>query len=193
MKQTPRFYAKLILVIIGLTVLCSLFSFQEQGCGVDRRAVKVLNDTDASKITFFARRAEIADMVKFKCPEKVSRTLPRFGNEFYVYQFNCIIKEYRKEDDGDYHLVLQDAGDSAKTMVGEILNPNCDDLKNNPHLQEYITVRAEFEKCILPKNKVKEGYYKLKGVCFFDRVHGQLGVAKNGVELHPILSFTKFK
>jgi hypothetical protein len=192
MRQTPRFYAKLILVIIGLTVLCSLFSFQEEGCGVDRRLVKTLNDTDAKKISFTAMRTDVSDMVKFKCPEKISRTLPRFGKEFNFYQLNCTIKEY-KEDDGDYHLVLQDAGDTTKTMVGEILNPTCDDLKNNPHLQEYITVRADFEKCILPKNKVKSGYYKLKGVCFFDKVHGQLGAAKNGVELHPILSFTKFK
>jgi hypothetical protein len=190
MKQTPRFYAKLILVIIGLTILCSLVSFQEQACGVDRRAVKVLNDTDAKKINFTARRAEISDMIKFKCPEKVSRTLPRFGNEFYTYQFSCKIKEYRKEDDGDYHLVLEN---DSITMVGEIINPTCDDLKNNPHLQDYIKVRSEFEKCILPNHKVKEGYYKLKGVCFFDKVHGQLGAAKNGVELHPILSFIKFK
>jgi hypothetical protein len=27
------------------------------------------------------------------------------------------------------------------------------------------------------------------GVAFFDRLHGQDGVAENGIELHPILSF----
>jgi len=28
----------------------------------------------------------------------------------------------------------------------------------------------------------------LRGVTFFDVVHGQLGVAPNGVELHPVVS-----
>jgi len=26
------------------------------------------------------------------------------------------------------------------------------------------------------------------GVLFFDKLHGQLGVAPNGVELHPVIS-----
>ena len=180
-------------LILSIPLWLSLSFKQEQGCGVDRRAVKVLNDTDAKNISFTAMRTDVVDMTKFKCPEKISRTLPRFEKEFNVYQLNCTIREYRKEEDGDYHLVLQQADDTTITIVGEIINPTCDDLKNNPHLQEYITVRAEFEKYILPKNKVKGGYYKLKGVCFFDRPHGQLGAAKNGVELHPILSLTKFK
>lgn len=193
MKRTGSFYARMIFVIISLIVLTSLVSFNETSCGIDRRDVKSLNDTSAKKINFTPKRAEVSDMVKLIPPSKISNNTPRFGDEFSSYQFNCTIREYRKEEDGDYHLVLQQADDTSITMVGEILNPTCDDLKNNPHLQEYITVRTEFEKYILPKNKVKGGYYKLKGVCFFDRPHGQLGCAKNAVELHPILSFIKFK
>jgi hypothetical protein len=30
----------------------------------------------------------------------------------------------------------------------------------------------------------------ITGVAFFDSVHGQRGVAPNGIELHPVLSFS---
>jgi hypothetical protein len=28
----------------------------------------------------------------------------------------------------------------------------------------------------------------VRGVGFFDKIHGQTGVARNGIELHPVLS-----
>ena len=34
-----------------------------------------------------------------------------------------------------------------------------------------------------------QGKVSLSGVGFFDLIHGQGGVATNGIELHPILSF----
>jgi hypothetical protein len=190
MKKVILLTLWMLVLQVPVWVSLSFTEKQEQGCGIDRRDVKSLNDTDAKKISFTARRAEISDLILFAPPSKINSKTPRFGSEFYVYQINCTIREYRKEDDGDYHLVLQATGDTT-TMVGEILNPECPDLKNSPHLQDYIKVRAEFEKYILPKNKVKSGYYKLKGVCFFDKPHGQLGCAKNAVELHPILSFIR--
>jgi hypothetical protein len=35
------------------------------------------------------------------------------------------------------------------------------------------------------------GTATISGVAFFDVIHGQRGVAPNGIELHPALSFTK--
>ncbi len=32
---------------------------------------------------------------------------------------------------------------------------------------------------------------RVTGVLYFDRVHGQIGVAPNGVELHPVLAIEK--
>jgi hypothetical protein len=34
------------------------------------------------------------------------------------------------------------------------------------------------------------GTATVSGVGFFDRIHGQRGVAPNGIELHPVLAFT---
>ena len=56
-------------------------------------------------------------------------------------------------------------------------------------MNSFKAVREEFEKVKLPNNKVQSGIYTLMGVCFFDKIHGQLGVAPNGVELHPIMDF----
>jgi hypothetical protein len=33
------------------------------------------------------------------------------------------------------------------------------------------------------------GSARITGVGFFDRIHGQAGVAPNGIELHPALGF----
>lgn len=41
---------------------------------------------------------------------------------------------------------------------------------------------------IRPRNQIK---LRVTGVVFFDRVHGQVGVACNGVELHPVLDIEK--
>jgi hypothetical protein len=37
--------------------------------------------------------------------------------------------------------------------------------------------------------KKLHGKAVLKGVAFFDILHGQTGVAPNGIELHPVLRF----
>ena len=34
------------------------------------------------------------------------------------------------------------------------------------------------------------GTATISGVGFFDQIHGQTGVAPNGVELHPVVSFS---
>ena len=34
------------------------------------------------------------------------------------------------------------------------------------------------------------GTATIDGVGFFDRLHGQAGVAPNGIELHPVLRFS---
>jgi len=57
--------------------------------------------------------------------------------------------------------------------------------------------RADFLKLVphrpLPRYSklVKPIPVHLVGVPFFDKLHGQTGVAPNGVELHPVLSITK--
>jgi hypothetical protein len=36
--------------------------------------------------------------------------------------------------------------------------------------------------------RVTPGFYTITGVGFIDKVHGQLGHADNGIEIHPVFS-----
>lgn len=186
----------LILIAVGFMAI-ALVPVGE-GCGIERREVKALLDKDASQIKWTPITSNIKTLVSFVQPfpvkDKKFNKNVRFGYEFNVYEIKCKIREFRKEDDGDYHLVLVDINDSTRTMIGEILNPECPDLLNSQYTSALNNAREEFEMFKLPKNKVMEGIYTITGVCFFDHIHGQLGVAPNGVEIHPIMDIvTDFK
>ena len=181
MKQTPRFYAKLILIIIGLFIVTSALSFKADVGS--RRDIRTLSDTGATNIYFTTKRYEVSEIFALFSPT-VQIKKHRFGAEYNTYQTNCIIKKYTKAENGDYQLLLQGDEDSLY-ISAEILNPDNEDLKGNPHLPEYVRTRQEFEKYIdTTRQKARSGYYKIIGVCFFD---------KSGAGLKPILFINKFK
>ncbi len=192
MKNNLRTNLIILFAGIALVIFNSFNGFQQSDCGKDRQNIKTLTDSAAKSVNYNPRRSDINELINLAKPPKISNDLPRSTYEYNTYVINCYIREYRLEADGDYHLVLQDMDDSTKTIIGEIVNPECDLVKKSTHLNEFIVAREEFSKYILKNNQVKSGIFRIYGVCFFDKSHGQLGVAKNGVELHPILSFKKF-
>jgi hypothetical protein len=88
------------------------------------------------------------------------------------------------EADSDYHLVLSSG---AKTMIAEIPSPTC--VTGGPLQSGIANARAEFDARLMSSH----GFQKVSvpvmvtGVGFFDRIHGQTGVAASGIELHPVL------
>jgi len=178
-----------------LLIIISLLSFRNDCGGKQRWDVKTLSDKESNKIVWIPKYTTVKALTKliqsYPVDDKKFNKDIRFGYEFYVYEINCKIKEYIKEEDGDYHLVLVDLKDTTSTMIGEILNPECDSLKNSKFIKSYREVRSEFEKYILPKGKVEDIKFAIIGVCFFDKIHSQKGVAPNGVELHPIMDLIK--
>lgn len=180
-----------------LTICSAFIKLPDGSCGAERRDVKALLDKESSKIKWGTNKTTVKAMSKlvqlFPKDKKFDKKI-RFGYEFNVYELKCRIREFRKEEDGDYHLVLMDINDTTCTIVGEIVNPECPDLVGSQYMGAFKNTREEFEMFKLPKNKVMEGVYTITGVCFFDFVHGQLGVAPNGVEIHPIMDIvTDFK
>src|SRR5205823_14690628 len=92
-------------------------------------------------------------------------------------------------DDVDYHMVLQDP--TGNTMVTEIPSPACDG-STSPFDAAVAAVRAKFDAHF--STNPANGFFQtanvpvqMKGVGFFDFIHGQTGVAPNGIELHPLL------
>lgn len=162
-------------------------------CGGDERwDVKTLTDVDVKKVDFKADTVSVDYLIKIQPDRKISNKLPRFGIEFKSYVVVCGVREYRREEDGDYHLVLYDIKDTAKTMIGEIPLTFCSSVAKSKYAKKFEQATDYFEeKMIDKKYKVKKGVYKIYGVAFYDKKHGQLGLAPNGIEIHPILSIKK--
>lgn len=163
--------------------------------GADRWAVKTLTDSSAKKIRLTAIKSSVLEMRSFRPGRKISGKTPRFAEEFKTYEIICRIPEYLREDDGDFHLVLADTLYPDSTIIGEIPNPLCPTVQKSSQINKIASAAAYFVENVKAKGagKIKPGIYKVKGVCFYDRVHGQKGGAKNGIELHPILSIKKVK
>lgn len=197
MLRTNVYGLKNILkIILAAIILIIIFGFKDDCGGKQRWSVKILTDKESSKINWTPKHTIIKYLTQLEQPfpiddKKFNKNI-RFGYEFNVYEIICTVKEYIKEDDGDYHLVLVDISDTTMTMVGEIPNPQCDSTKKSNFINAFTIVRNDFEKYASDKEKLKSMRFLITGVCFFDKIHGQKGAAKNGVELHPIMDIIKF-
>ena len=167
------------------------FSGYGQICGgIDQWDLKTMTDVYANNVKLTPIKTTVAELRKIPAPIKC---LSRTEEELKTYQVDCKIVDYRLEEDGDYHLVLIDLKDTTLTIVAEIPDYTCPSVAQSKQASKYKKARDEFEKHKAPNKKVKDGIYRVVGVCFFDKIHGQLGISDNGIELHPVLKFAKIK
>lgn len=83
------------------------------------------------------------------------------------------LRSFKLEDDSDIHLVRHQGGDD---VAAKMLRAR----------------RALIAACGTPVTgsfRSLNGSATITGVAFFDVIHGQTGVAPNGIELHPVLGF----
>jgi hypothetical protein len=106
--------------------------------------------------------------------------------ETTVFTLNGTLTQYKLEDDSDYHVVLSDA--AGRTMIAEIPLPGCVG-SGSPFAPGIANARSEFNARLTATTSFKTANIpvQIKGVGFFDFIHGQTGVAPNGIELHPVL------
>lgn len=181
--------------ILGLAflVFCSVAGNAQ--CGVERTPVKDLKDPDAKAVNLTPRAATVAELRQQTAPVKWGNAMARQQTERQVYDVQAQIIGYKFEADGDrdYHVVLSTPGKPAETMILEIPHPDCAPPE---YAKQFAALRA-FIDGLGPKPSPK--FVTLKtpvpvtasGVLFFDKIHGQKGVAPNGVELHPALKLTR--
>jgi hypothetical protein len=103
-----------------------------------------------------------------------------------VYQVHATLTQYKLEADSDYHLVLSDG--SGHTMIAEIPDPAC--VGSTSVLTSSIQkARGQFDAKYTATTSFKTANVAVTvtGVGFFDFLHGQTGVAPNGIELHAVL------
>ena len=157
-------------------------------CGVERWSVKVGTDPDAPLVNLINPVTQTISYLRGltapASPPLNARVQPPETTEFVV---DATLVQYKLENDSDYHLVIQDA--AGNTMIAEVPDPACV-ASSSSFVNQIKSARAQFDANYTATSSFQTANIpvRLSGVGFFDFLHGQTGVAPNGIELHPLLN-----
>ena len=186
MRRLQRLSLPLLLLLI-LTLL-SLFSTRAAAqCGVERWSVKTGTDSTVGLVNLNSTTpTTIAQMIGLTPPNPLPPDTRVPPNEATVWVINATLTMYKLESDSDYHLILQDS--SGNTMISEIPAPSCVG-SGSPFLPGITNARSQMDAKFTVTTSFQTANIPVQvtGVGFFDFLHGQTGVAPNGIELHPVL------
>jgi hypothetical protein len=167
-------------------------------CGTERWAVKTVADSGWTVLQA-TWRAPVATTVTalraLHAPPKDS-LLPagRYGIvERTVYSVRAVVIGWKVESDSDFHIVIADPATPKTTMIVEVPNPHCAQMCSSPAIAAVTAARAAVVAALgKPSTRFRKLTIRRRatiiGVGFLDFLHGQTGVAPNGVELHPVLA-----
>jgi hypothetical protein len=172
-----------VLIIIGI-----LFSPQLFGqCGVERWQVKTGTDSDAGSVNLNSSTPNtIASLTALARPSSIPPTSRIQSTETTLWSLNATLSEFKLEGDSDIHLVIVD--ESGNSMIAEIPDPSC--VGSGSSFASGISnARSQFTSQFTPSTSFQTVNVpvQIKGIGMFDFLHGQTGVAPNGIELHPVL------
>jgi hypothetical protein len=175
--------------LIALAISICAFSATPdlRACGVERWSVKTGTDADVGKINFASTTPQtIATMRSWTAPNPIPANNRVSPFETTVWVLNATLTQYKLEDDQDYHLVLKDA--SGLTMIAEIPAPSCVGT-GSPFASGVSQARATFDAMFNATTSFQTANVpvQITGLGMFDFLHGQTGVAPNGIEIHSIL------
>jgi hypothetical protein len=188
---------KRFLSLLFVLVVLSLQANAQCGvhCGTERWKVKTLTDTTAGNIDPTETARSITQLRNLTRPS--NGNLPDetrvAATELKTFRITGRVIRFKREDDKDIHVVLAQTNSLDNTIVVEFANPVCADVCSSPELERIRQARQDFiNKFGNPTTKFKTPAKVTKiqvvGVGFFDRLHGQSGMAPNGIEIHPVLS-----
>src|ERR1043166_6774467 len=178
-----RLRRSLFLAVLLLVVPTTLFA----QCGVERWPGNAGTDADVGLVNLnSSTNTTIAALRAPAAPSPIpanNRVTPWETTEWVL---SATLTLYKLESDSDYHLVLQDA--NGLTMIVEIPSPTCVGA-GSPFLPGITNARNEFNARFTATTSFQTANIpvQIKGVGMFDFLHGQTGVAPNGIELHPVL------
>jgi len=156
-------------------------------CGVERWSVKTGTDPQAPSVPLGSWiSTTIYNMQQSVRPASLpsnGRVSPRETNQ---YRITGTLTKYKRETDSDYHLVIQDG--AGRTIIVELPNINCVGA-GSPFRSGISNARAQFDAKLTATTSFKtvSAPVALRGPGFWDYLHGQTGVAPNGIEIHPVL------
>jgi hypothetical protein len=165
---------------------------RQVGCGVERWSVKTLADPAGRRLSLIPRTTTIRALRKRQAPSYLGLRRGR-GVERTTFRVRAKLVEMKLEDDSDIHLVIADPRRTGATMIAELPNASCT-AGATPRARAMMRQarNAFVAACGAPTTSFKRlsGTATIAGVGFFDLIHGQTGVAPNGIELHPVVGFS---
>jgi hypothetical protein len=184
-------------MVIALFVVSGDSSAQQvcgRKCGKERWAIKTLSDPDSASVNLTPKSTSVDWLISQPAPEHLAdKRIPPI--ETQVFQVSALLIGFKGEpDDGDFHIVIADPALQSETMIVEIGDSSCQGVCASIKRKEIEQARQNFvAHCGAPATKFKRLHPPLPviitGVGFFDVTHGQMGVAENAIELHPVLDF----
>ncbi len=169
-------------------LLCGIAPTSFGQCGVERWSVKTGTDADVALVNLNSQTTTtIAALRALAQPSSLPANNRIQPTETTVYVVDATLTQYKLETDSDYHLVIQDAG--GNTMIAEIPAPGCVG-SGSPFAAKIGVARSTFDGKFTATSSFQTANIpvRITGVGFFDFLHGQTGVAPNGIEIHPILN-----
>jgi hypothetical protein len=163
-------------------------------CGTERWPVKTLSDPGAASVNMSPTPAAVSNLVAAAAPTESSNNTRLNDLEKETFIVHALLMGYKLETDHDFHLVIEDP-QTHDTMIAEIPDPQCSGVCASIAEAQITQARTTFATAFAaaPPDAsytalTPPAAVTITGVGFFDFYHGQTGVAKNCVEIHPVLS-----
>jgi hypothetical protein len=159
-------------------------------CGSERWAIKTMTDPMARLVNLQPKRATVEALRKRQAPATLGARRNR-PVETTTYRLRARLVGFKTESDSDIHLIISGL-EAPGTMIVEFPLRACVGQTPDGVRREISLARAALIRvCGTPSSSFTAltGRATITGVGFFDYLHGQTGVAPNGIELHPVLGF----
>jgi cell division septation protein DedD len=167
-------------------------------CGVERWHVKTMNDTYAAQVNRTPQAVTVDTLWHAAVPSGLSSSSDNI--RFSPWELEAVhvtgkFVGWKTESDNDYHIVIADPNNASETMIIEPPSAACSAACASGYGTLYTAARQAFVNCLGSPPSSFTGSSKnitvtVTGVPMFDLLHGQTGVAPNGIEIHPVISAT---
>ena len=165
-------------------------------CGVQRWHIKTLDDAYVTTINWTPKLVSVSTAAGWPVPagyDQYNDTTRYAPYETQAYRIRATLVGWKTESDHDFHMVIADPNNPGKTMIIEPPDPACSDACASNFGNYYSSVRQKLVNCFGQPPTSFTNFpagitVDVTGVPLFDALHGQTGVAPNGIELHPLLS-----
>jgi hypothetical protein len=184
-------------------------------CGQERWAIKTLTDGEAATVGNAAsQNTTVTALIGETAPAKLTDTRAPLEKE--RFHLTALIIGWKIEEstsagnvgkkasvstsvpDHDFHIVIADPNNTNNQMIMEVPDPQCEAVCSSKFLTQIGQVRNTVSSRLgTPPDVVqplgKPWLVEITGPAFFDFAHGQDGLARNCIEIHPVMEITFVK